>query len=175
MKIALIVLGIIVALVLLVVAIGYTLPQKHHAARQVTLKAPPAAVFDAITTPADFPLWRAKVTKVEMLTSPNGRLRYRELGGDGPILYEVDESTRPSRLVTRIADTSLPFGGTWTFDLSPAASGTTVRITEDGEVYNPIFRFVSRFVMGHHATIDVYLGDLGRRFGTTGEATPAST
>ena len=27
-------------------------------------------------------------------------------------------------------------------------------VTEDGWVANPIFRFVSRFVMGHHATMD---------------------
>jgi hypothetical protein len=77
------------------------------------------------------------------------------------------------RLVTRIADPSLPFGGGWTFDLiaandaTPGApnASTTLRITEDGEVYNPIFRFVSRFVMGHHATIDAYLRDVGTRLG----------
>ena len=43
-------------------------------------------------------------------------------------------------------------------------------MAEDGEVYNPIFRFVSRFVMGHHATMDRYLRNLGRKFG--GEQQP---
>jgi hypothetical protein len=37
-----------------------------------------------------------------------------------------------------------------------------LRITEDGEVYNPVFRFVSRFVMGHTATMDKYLADVGK-------------
>ena len=175
MKIALIAFAVLVALVLGVAGIGYTLPVRHRASRQITVRASPDSVFTAITMPPNFPAWRSKVTKVEMVAAPSGRTSYREDGGDGPILYEVDESVRPSRLVTRIADTSLPFGGTWTFDLSPAAEGTTVRITEDGEVYNPIFRFVSRFIMGHSSTIDTYLGDLGKRFGTTGEITPAST
>lgn len=173
MKIALIVVASLVALVLIVVAVGFSLPVKHRAARQVTLRASPDSVFDAITTPAAFPTWRSKVSKVEMVTSPTGVTSYRELGGDGPILYEVDESLRATRLVTRIADTSLPFGGKWTFELSPEAGGTTLRITEDGEVYNPIFRFVSRFVMGHHATIDAYLTDIGKRFGMAGDITPA--
>jgi hypothetical protein len=65
-------------------------------------------------------------------------------------------------VVSRIADRSLPFGGRWTFELSPAPGGTLLRITEDGEVYNPIFRFVSRFVFGHDRTINGYLEDLER-------------
>ena len=65
-----------------------------------------------------------------------------------------------AELVTRIADTGLAFGGSWTFALQPAASGTRLSITENGEVYNPLFRVMSRFVFGHTATIDRYLGDL---------------
>ncbi len=45
-------------------------------------------------------------------------------------------------------------------ELAAAAGGTRVRVTEDGEVYNPLFRFVSRFIMGHTATMDRYLDDL---------------
>jgi hypothetical protein len=36
-----------------------------------------------------------------------------------------------------------------------------LRITEQGEVYNPVFRFVSRFVIGQNRTIETYLRDLG--------------
>jgi hypothetical protein len=61
-----------------------------------------------------------------------------------------------------IADSTLPFGGKWTYELTPSGTGTMLRITEDGEVYNPVFRFVSRFVMGHTATMDKYLADVGK-------------
>ena len=40
-----------------------------------------------------------------------------------------------------------------------------VRITEDGEVYNPIFRFVSRFVFGQTRMLDAYLRALGQATG----------
>jgi hypothetical protein len=56
-------------------------------------------------------------------------------------------------------------GGTWTHELTPDGSGTRLTITERGWVGNPIFRFVSRFVMGQTATIDSYLHALGKRFG----------
>ncbi len=38
-----------------------------------------------------------------------------------------------------------------------AGATTQVRITENGEVFNPIFRFVSRFVIGQHRSIENYL------------------
>jgi len=67
--------------------------------------------------------------------------------------------------VTRIADDSLPFGGSWTYELFPSGEGTEVRITERGEVRNPIFRALSTFVFGHTVTLDRYLADLQRRAG----------
>ena len=48
--------------------------------------------------------------------------------------------------------------------------GSVVTITERGSVYNPVFRFVSRFILGHTATMETYLRSLGHRFG--GDVTP---
>jgi uncharacterized protein YndB with AHSA1/START domain len=162
---ALIALAILVALVVTVVIVGMLLPVKHRASREATYDRPAAEIFRTINTPADFPSWRTGVTKVEVLPAHDGKPTYREFGKDGKILYEVDRTITDSTLVTRIADPSLPFGGTWTYTLIPRGDSTTLRIVEDGEVYNPIFRFVSRFVMGHTATMDRFLLDLGKRLG----------
>ena len=40
-----------------------------------------------------------------------------------------------------------------------------VTITEDGWVANPIFRFMSRLVIGHHATMDTLLKQVAKKFG----------
>ncbi|MEP6730159.1 MAG: SRPBCC family protein [bacterium] len=163
MKIALIVLGVLVAVVLLGVVVGWSLPVHHRASREVTYAASPERIYDVITNVEDFPAWRPKVKSVEQVAGPNGARSFRESGADGVILYVVDEAVPGRRLVTRIADDKLPFGGKWTYELIPVPAGTTLRITEDGEVHNPIFRLVSRFVFGHRATIDNYFGDLGRK------------
>jgi uncharacterized protein YndB with AHSA1/START domain len=165
MKYTLIVLAALVALALVVVAVGAMLPVQHVASRQVTLRQPAAKVFALINDPAAFPSWRSKVKTVEILPERGGHRVFRETGGDGVILFEVDSVIPNERLVVRIADRSLPFGGKWTYELIPAGDSTTLRITEDGEVYNPLYRFVSRFVLGHHATIDQYLREVARRFG----------
>jgi hypothetical protein len=174
MKIALIVIIVLVAVAVLIAAVGWSLPVRHHAARQAFLTASPDAVYAVISAPKDFPAWRSKVKSVEMLPDSEHHVSYRETGDDGSIAYIVDEAVPAHRLVTRIADRSLPFGGTWTYELVPSGSGTTLRITEDGEVYNIIFRVMSRYVFGHEATIDTYLRDLGRHFGESVTITGAS-
>jgi uncharacterized protein YndB with AHSA1/START domain len=161
---ALIALATVGALILTIVVVGLLIPIKHRASREATYDRPPAEVFRLITTPADFPAWRTGVTKVDVLPVSDGKPGWREFGKDGTIRYEIERSVPDTTLVTRIADRSLPFGGTWTYTLMPKGDSTTLRIVEDGEVYNPVFRFVSRLVIGYTATIDRYLRDLGKRF-----------
>jgi len=162
MRIILYVIGALIALFVVIIVVGYALPAKHRASRQAEYAAPPDTVYSVITDVEEFPAWRSKVDTVDMV--PGGEtVTYREKGSDGTILYAVEQSVPGRRVVTRIADKSLPFGGTWTYDLAPSGAGTRVRITEDGEVYNPLFRFMSKFVFGHTSTIDTYLADLGKR------------
>ncbi len=165
MRYALIALATVGALILTIVVVGLLMPIKHRASREATYNRPAAEVFRVITTPADFPTWRTGVSKVDVLPASDGKASWREFGKDGTIRYAVERSVPDTTLVTRIADRSLPFGGTWTYTLMPKGDSTTLRIAEDGEVYNPIFRFVSRFVIGYTATIDRYLRDLGKHLG----------
>ena len=144
-----------------VVAIGYALPQGHVASRTAVLDAPPAQVFATILDVARHSEWRPNVEKVEVAgTDP---LRWREHSGGDVIPFEVVESRPHALLRVRIAASDLPFGGTWSYELEPQGTGTRITITEHGEVYNPIFRFMSRFVFGHTATIDSFLGGLQTR------------
>jgi hypothetical protein len=174
MKIALIVGSVIVALVLGIVMVGWMLPVAHRASREAVYRAAPGALFAAVSNVSEYPKWRPSVKEVEVLPAEGGEQRFREIGGNGRILFAIESVEPNTRMTTRIADPSLPFGGRWTYELSPVGDGTRLRITEDGEVRNPIFRFVSRFVLGHHATIDQYLSDLGRKLGQPVEITEAA-
>ena len=155
---------VLAAIVLTVVAIGYALPAAHVAAAQLRVAHPAQQVFRAVADVESYPTWRSDVTRVEMLTPDAGK-RWREHGSNGEITFEVVEAQPPLRLVSRIADRDLPFGGSWTFEFTPENGGTLLTITERGEVYNPVFRFMSRFVFGHTATIDQFLADLKKHLG----------
>jgi hypothetical protein len=147
--------GLVVVIIpVIVVLIGAALPKEHVASRKIVLRASPSEVFALIAGPSD---WRA--LKYELLTESPLKWRETDSGGDA-ITYERVDTIAPKRIVNRIADPKLPFGGSWTYEIAPSGSGTELTITENGEVYNPLFRFVSRFIMGHTATIEKYQRDL---------------
>jgi uncharacterized protein YndB with AHSA1/START domain len=160
-RLALVVVGVLAGLVVLVVVIGAWLPVKHYVTREATYKGSPDKLFALISTPMDFPQWRSGVKRVDLLPSGGGLPKWTEVGSNGTITFAVTQSVPGVELVTVIADKSLPFGGSWTYVLVPAGpDSTTLRITENGEVYNVIFRFMSRFVFGHANTIEQYLQDV---------------
>lgn len=157
---------ILVGLVALVALIGLLLPKHHVATRAARFKAPPEKLWALIGSPEKQSDWAPGAPKVEMLPPRDGRPAWKVSRGRGDLMsFALVERIEPAKLVTRIIDESA-FGGTWTWQLSPAADGgCTVRITEDGDIHNPVFRFVARFFMGYHGTIDAHLTALGKHLG----------
>lgn len=153
--------GAVLLAIVLVVA-GYLLPVGHVASSEATFDRPPSEVFAAIADVKDYASWRADLSRVEVL-SAGPKMRWIESGSSGDITFEIEQASPPSLLRARIADPSLPFGGSWTYEVTPSGSGTRVRITERGEVYNPLFRVLSRFVFGHTATMEQFLRNLGQK------------
>jgi hypothetical protein len=109
------------------------------------------------------------VKSVTRLPDREGRLVWIEEGSSGRITLAVQRADPPRVLVVRIADRDLPFGGTWTYEIAAdPAGGSVLTITEDGEIYNPLFRFMARFVFGYDSTLASYLESLGGRLGAAG-------
>jgi hypothetical protein len=162
MKIVLIVVGVLALLVVCVAVTGALLPKRHVVSRSAVFKATPERLFALVAGSQD---WRPDVKASESFTQ-DGRQLQRETSKHGrTILYELQDSRPPLAIKRRIATENLPFGGTWSFAFEPVDGGTQVRITEDGEVYNPIFRFVSKFILGQTATLDAYLAAMGKAVG----------
>ena len=150
------------SLVIVVLAIGWMLPVGHRASRTRVIGAPPERVFAIVTDFGRYPEWNSAVERVAVTGEPGPGQRISLSGSFGEIPSVVEVFEPPTRLVTRIAGSEMAFGGTWTYELGASGSGTEITITEDGEVYSPFFRFMSRFVFGHYATIDQFLTDLAR-------------
>ena len=167
MRIIVLLLAVVAGLGLIVLITGYLLPVQHVVTVSAVVPGTPEQVWEAVTNVAAYPKWRGDVTSVAMMPSDSGHVAWREHGKNGTISYAIEQAERPRRLVTRITDTSLPFGGAWEYLITPDGTGSRVQIREQGEVYNPVFRFVSRFIMGHTATASAYLKSLGALFGAT--------
>jgi len=136
MKWMMIGLALIVGLVVVVAVVGALMPREHVASRTLRVRRAPAEVWPVITS----------------------------LAAASSIPVDVLEQNPPHRLVSRVKETERNFGGTWTIVIAPVPDGSTLTITEDGWVANPIFRFVSRVVIGHHSTMDGLLKQVAKTF-----------
>ena len=154
------------ALVDLIVAIvGALLPKAHTASRTARIALPPDALYTILTDLDRHQSWRPDVKSLQRLPDRDGKPAWIEDVGGMKIPMHFERMERPALLTTRIDGTDLPFGGSWTYQIAPAAGGSDLTITENGEVSNVIFRFMSRFVFGHHATMDGFLKHLQARAG----------
>ena len=155
--------GVLVGLILLLVLVGFVLPREHTVASRVTLHQPADSVFAVVRDIGAISSWWPTVKQVSRRNDPQGKEIWDETMGDGMKMgLEVAAVEQPGMIKTVIVGDA-PFGGSWTTRIEPVPGGSTVTVTEDGWVSNPIFRVISR-LMGHHRTIDDYLKALGSRF-----------
>ncbi len=153
----------VVGLFLIVLGIGALVPEQHVASTRVEFEVPAVTVWNLLTDFEQHPTWREVVHSIERLPDHDGKPVWRENTDFGPMTYVIDEYSPPTRLVTRIADPDLPFGGTWMYEIVPTGEGCTLQITENGEIYNPFFRFMARFVFGYHSTQEHFLESVATR------------
>lgn len=163
--------GVVAGLALVVWVIGTRLPGGHIARGTVTLAAPIERVWGLVSDFGATPGWRPDVRAVEMEPSTGGPVRFVETTGQGKTPFEIVSQTPPTGQVVRVVDEGLPFGGTWTWELTPADAGTRITITEDGFIRNPVFRVMGRLFFRPTDTIDRYLRALAAAVGDSAAPT----
>lgn len=161
MKYLLLLIGVIICIVLIIVIIGCLLPVKHTVSIELSLNAGSKEVWQRLRDIKAYPQWRNRLQSVEV-QSDSSWIEVDKKSHRLPLKIVSEEPMQ--KLVTEINSKDLPFGGTWVFTLRAVGGQTIVTIRENGEVYNPVFRFVSKYIMGHTASINQYAKDLEGSF-----------
>ncbi len=160
---------IVLGLLVFVAAIGYTagarLPLAHSASVRARFAVPPDSLYAAIVAVDSYPKWRADVKTVTRLPDHNGHTAWRETTGSGALDYEATVAVQPNRVVNTITTKDAGFTGQWIFQILPDSTGSTLTITEEGAIEQPLFRFMQRYVFGMTASMETFLHALGGRFG----------
>lgn len=158
--------GVLILAGIIVFVIGSFLPEAHVASKTLTLRQPPETVWKVMTDFANQPNWHSDMKSVERLPDRNGHAVWQEEMSGMKIPLEILEMEAPKKLVRRIAAEDLGFGGDWEYILTPTIEGgCQLTITERGKVPNPLFRFMSKYVFGHTATMEKYMTALAGKFG----------
>ena len=140
MKLILWIVVSMIAIVGVIALVGYFLPVSHEASRSAEFNTPPEAVYALISDLEGYSAWWP----------------------GNSTTVEVVESVGPSRFTTRIVGET-DFGGTWTMEIVPTPQGSRLTITERGEIYNPIFRALAKFVFGYTSTMESCLAAAAKR------------
>lgn len=164
-------LSIVTALVsFLVLAIGAVLlgarirPQ-HVAVVRARYSASPATVWTLVSDPLSAQSWRTELDGVERAPSPEGVLRWRERSRRRVVEFEALPSIEGRHFATRIAQDDLPFAGQWDYDLSPDGAGTSLVITERGEIRPALFRLLAHYGFGYTHSLEAFHRSLAARLG----------
>jgi len=142
-------------------SIGAALPHDHVTTIATDMPASQDRVWQMITDVNAQPKWRTGLKSVEAWPSADGKECWLEVQSGMKMPLCVDASKPPDKHVVRVADPGLPFGGTWTYELSPKSAGeSTLSITERGTTGPAMWRFISHYVMGEDTQIKTYESDL---------------
>ena len=125
----------------------------------------PERVFKVLTDAEAYPRWVVGAKQIRAVDAgwPAPGTAFHHSVGAGPASLDdattVVELDSPRRMVLK--GRARPLGTmAIVLDVRRAGDDTEITITENGEVYNPIFKFVSRFIIGHYGSIDDYLEGL---------------
>jgi uncharacterized protein YndB with AHSA1/START domain len=127
-----------------------------------TVDAPPDAVFDYMTDPANLREWQTAKTRVEPLSDgpPRQGFRVREWtkppgGREFEQVVEFAEFDRPRRFRVHVIEGPYPVDGTWS--LAAADGGTRIDFVAEGELRGALkfatplmARLMARQFAGYH-------------------------
>lgn len=148
--------AVLAALIIIMVFIGRSLPEKHTASQTRSFASSPDDVWKVVTNVSEWKSWRKGVKEAAM----RGPDTFLEKGSNGDVEYRISNSVAGVSHTTTIITKDLPYGGAWHYVFEKEGSGCKLTITENGEVYNPFFRFMSKYIFGHDGTLKTYMNDL---------------
>ena len=152
-------------ILVVMLVLGSRVPRQHMATAAITLNAPQQGVWDRISNVSAQPGWRSGLKAVDPLPMQDSHPCWLEHNSMGKMpMCEVLSAPTATRIV-RIADPSLPFGGTWTYTLSPDGPATTrLNITENGTTGPPLWRFIEHYLYHEDTQMKQYEADLAKSF-----------
>lgn len=143
---------IMIVVILGIYAGGYFLPPNHTSKTRAMLNRRPDQIFDLLTDFGKWPMWNKEASNAARMPDKNGHQVW--LLGDHilEIVQVVPPVNGVGQIFTRLSDPKSPFQGTWTWLIEPIGGAATLTVIEEGTIKSPVWRFLAKYLFGHHAT-----------------------
>lgn len=166
MKIFIIVMSVLILSIAIIYVVGALMPVKHQVSVSRLFAVDKKTLWQLLSDFGTQKDWRRDIVASNKV-SESGAINeiWQETDRHGnAIRYENRDIIDEQTLKRVIVSENLAFGGYWMFELETANSQqqamSKLTITEYGEVYHPLFRFIGKYVFGFDGTMKRYLQDL---------------
>jgi hypothetical protein len=141
------------------------LPRDHKQTRAGRYTADRDAAWAALSA-LDGPVaWRSDLTGREQLPDVRGHAVWRETWPDGEsVSWETVEAVGSRKLVRCVVDQGADYGGCWTIEVAPRASGSVVTVTEQLTIHDAWYAR-THTVEDRRERLDAFLEALGAQLG----------
>lgn len=147
---------------------GYTIPETHTASvSEYFANKKPPDIWKVIIEHELYPSWHEDVYAIKDLPPKNDYKSWKEVDANGNTVPYIIESHSPNvQLIIQSDDDSLDFSVKRTYDIIPEndGKGTTLKITEEGQIHNFLFRVIAHFLTGHTSDMDTFLRSMKNKF-----------
>jgi hypothetical protein len=155
MRIVIIILIVIVTLVIIMILIGRMLPVKHTVSQSHIFRSSTDDVWKVVSNINEWKAWRSDLKNLEITSATTFKA--------DNVDYSISNSVPGVSFTTIIVTKDLPYGGSWNYVFEKEGSGCKLTVTENGEVFNPLFRFLSKYVFGHEGSMKSFMQSLTTR------------
>ncbi len=171
---------------LTVTGIGTSIPMDHFALCSAQIAVPSTELIRTVLDDGSSRAWRPELRNVTLLSGEGPTAIWQETNKYGQVLtlrttveVQHDPMHAGTTLIVRKTPFSprLGFGGIWVFEVPAsgrAGATSSVSVSEQSRIYNPLYRSLAKYVFGYTATLQTYLTDLARKYGETPEITCSS-
>lgn len=126
---------------------GLLLEPSYQNTYTVTLPVSSDTLWQQLVTPKPRAIWDGQIQSTEQLArtdkDDDEQLRWKDIyPNQTEINYSIKADAKAQTLLRKVDDPSLPIHFSWSILLESSKSGTVVAIEEQGQVNNPIVRYL---------------------------------
>ncbi len=169
MKRTLIIFTLLTSFISLILWYGYTIPIKHTVSISEHYNKTAPEIWFTIIQHDKYPEWHEDVYAIKELPEKGGYQSWKEVDADGnTVPFIIIEHSPNVQLVIQTDDNTMDVNYRRTYDIIPDTDynkkGITLKVTQEDEIHNFLFRVIAHFFTGHSNDIETFLRSLKNKF-----------
>jgi len=158
--ISLVVIIIFITIFILIIVFKLV-PEQYEVSSMAYYNCDLKKLWGLVTGFANQASWRTGIIRVEKISDISGRNIWKEFNSNGQVMkIETSEYFPMRRLVRRLINENQDGEIIWIYDFAEVGEVSTLTVSEQGKLVNPIFKLISKFNSSKSKVLNMYFQDI---------------